>query len=194
MLLLSSLAAAGLLVAGCSSAISGSGGFAGPTATPTRTTGGTTTSPAPTGTRTRDFPTSNATTSTAPTTASSSSSGSASTKAVIANVGEQWMHAYGNGDEATFCALSDPGSLAALFAQKGIADCSELNINWDTDKALQADLQAFAIPDPSKIVVSSSSATIAGANTTPTSIGIASLTWFLEQDGSWKVDASLLSS
>jgi hypothetical protein len=207
--LIAGLGALALLAAGCASSISGTGGFAGASATDgpapsssghtstsaTSTKSGTA-STSPSTSKSHDFPTTSptATRSSASTAPSTSTSASSSTKAAIASTGEQWLHAYGNSDEATFCALSDPASLTALLASKDIPSCDELVITWDTDLDLQAELQAFAIPDPSKIIITGSTAVIDGDDTTPSDLGLPELTWYLESDGTWKADCSIFTS
>jgi hypothetical protein len=208
--LIAGLGALALLSAGCASSISGTGGFAGasgtdgpvpsssgrtPTSSTTSKSGTTSTSPSPS--KSHDFPTTSPTatrSSTSTPQPGTSTPASSGTKAAIASTGEQWLHAYGNSDEATFCALSDPLSLTALLASKDIPSCDELVITWDTDLDLQAELQAFAIPDPSKITITGSTAVIDGEYTTPSDLGLPELTWYLESDGTWKADCSIFSN
>ncbi|MCW2602946.1 MAG: hypothetical protein JWN61_1081 [Pseudonocardiales bacterium] len=103
------------------------------------------------------------------------------------------MHAYAAADVPTFCSLSDPASLKSVLDEKGITSCATLTITWDTDRDLQAELAAFAIPDPTDIIIIGTEAFVLAFDVTPASLGIG-LNWIKQADGSWKVDASILSS
>ena len=210
------LAAAGfavvaLVAAGCASTVSGTGSFGGGDVTdgpttkasstsrsasrsadfPDRTTSSTrTTSSSTTSSSTRSSSTTPRTSSAAP---STSSTADLALKQQLADIGQRWVHAYGNGDVATFCALSDPPSLQAVLDEKGITSCSTLTITWDTDKDLQAQLKAFAIPNPADILVIIDNAFVLSFDTTPEDLNLG-LSWIKQADGSWKVDASILSS
>jgi len=194
---LAAIGAACVVLAACSSSVDGKGTLSDPQSPATSTSRTT-----PTNTRSSspDFPsTSGATTSTrtsSPTGTSSPTStrtngDEAALKSSLAELGANWMHAYANSDETLFCSLSDPATLQDVFDQKDIADCSELDINWDSDPDLQSQIAAFTIPDPSKISVSGSKATVSASNVRPS--GLTSMGWVKQGDGSWKVDASILS-
>lgn len=188
-----SLLAAGALIAACSSSVAGTGSLA---RTPAASTSTSHTSATSTRSSSPDFPTASSSTSASRTTSSSSASRSSSgsdaaLKASLAQIGASWAHAYANGDEAQFCALSDPATLQEVFDQKGIASCAQLDINWDTDPDLQAQLASLTIPDPQKIVVNGAKASVSAANVQPS--GLTGLGWIQESDQSWKVDASILA-
>jgi hypothetical protein len=198
------LAAVALIAAGCASAIDGTGTFAGGATS-------TTTSSSATGTRTQDFPdrTTSSSRSTSSSTSSSTSTGSSSTrtstsaapspdstdaalKRELADKGVLWVHAYANGDVATFCELADRPSLQSVLDEKGITSCDTLTISWDDDPDLQAQLAAFAIPDPSDILLLGSTAFILSFDTQPEGLSLG-LSWIQQADGTWLVDASVLT-
>lgn len=187
------LAVACALMAACSSSVGGTGTLAS-TPTPTPTTSATKATPTNTRTSSPDFPSTSATTSKPPTSAATTSTtgGNAALKASLADLGANWMHAYANGDEAQFCALSDPATLQAVFNEKGIGSCSELNIDWSSDPDLQSQIAGFSIPDPQKIAVSGTKATVSASNVKPA--GLTSMSWIQQSDQTWKVDASILAS
>lgn len=209
-------AVAAVVVAGCASTVSGSGAFAGGSPTDDPTTRSSTSSsrsqdfPTPTNSRTTSSSRSSSSTSssTTSTTGSSSSTRSstpttpsptpstsapnAALKQQLAQTATSWMHAYAAGDVPTFCSLSDPPSLQAVLDEKGITSCSTLTITWDTDRELQAKLAAFAIPDPSDIIVIGANAFILSFDVSPS--GLVGVNWIQQADGAWKVDASILSS
>lgn len=205
LLALSGLAAAGLIV-GCSSTVSGDGSFDEgdrTTSTTTKSTRTSTTSrdfptPTPTNTRTTDSTTGRTSTPTPTNTRTAGSttatrtptSSTTALQTELAAMATSWMHSYASGDEATFCSLSDPVTLQQVFDEKSIASCADLNIDWTDDPELQAKLAAFAIPNPSRIVVSASSASITASNVSPS--GMPGMKWVKTADGTWKVDASIL--
>lgn len=102
------------------------------------------------------------------------------------------MHAYAAADVPKFCSLSDPPSLKTVLDAKGITSCDTLTITWDTDLDLKAQLAAFAIPDPTKIFIVGDTAFILADNVSPA--GLVGLDWIKQADGSWKVDAAVLST
>lgn len=197
-------AVAALVVAGCASTVSGSGAFAGGGTTDDPSTS---TSSSRSSSRSADFPdptTSRSTSSSRSSTASSSSTRTstsptpspadtdAALKAQLAQTGVGWVHAYAAADVPTFCSLSDPASLQAVLDEKGITSCDTLTITWDTDQDLQAQLASFAIPDPNDILILGTTAFILSFDVTPASL--LGLSWIQQADGSWRVDASILSS
>lgn len=204
------LAVVALVVAGCASTVSGSGEFAGSATTSAPSTKATSskspsTSSSKSSSRSKDFPDPTATRVTSPSSTPSTSASSTRTSATpkptgtdaalksqLARTGENWIHAYAAADVPTFCSLSDPTSLQAVFDEKGITSCDTLTITWDTDLDLKAKLAAFAIPDPTKIIITGGTAFILSFDVTPS--GLVGIDWIKQADSSWKVDASILSS
>lgn len=191
------LALLALVAAGCASTVDGNGAYAGPPPSPIDTV-----HPTPTGSR--DFPQRTATPRTTPPRTSASSTpsrsgGSSSSSAdpdvalkeQLAQTGESWMHAYASGDVATMCALSDPPSMQQVLDEYHIASCDVLPIDWSDDRDIQALVSAFAIPDPGDILLVDDSAFIHSMDVEPRDLGVG-MDWIRQDDGSWKVDASIL--